>query len=104
MQSARQFESYYLGTDSWRESQCYYISFISLENQAKNVNGDSKLDSALSIKRMKQEYMLAFLPEEIAKTGISFNLKNSLHRVAICPDAVRKGHWPSGPIEISKRK
>lgn len=37
-----------------------------------------KLDSALSIKRMKQEYMLAFLPEEIAKTGISFNLKNRL--------------------------
>lgn len=81
----------YLG-ESDREKVGVIVCFISLGNQAKNLNGDSKLDSALSIRRMEQEDMLAFLPEEIAKTDISFNLKSRLCSVAVCPAAVRKGH------------
>lgn len=86
------YKSYLGGPDRQRESRCYCIIFISLGNQAKNLNGDSKVDSALSIRRTEQEDTLAFLPEEIARTNISFNLKNRLCSVAVCPDTVRKGH------------
>jgi len=41
---------------------------------------------------MEQEDMLAFLPEEIAKEGISFNLKNKPCSVAFYSDGARKGH------------
>lgn len=53
---------------------------------------------------MEQEDKLAFLSEEIAKTDISFNLKSRLCNVAVCPDAVRKGHWPAPPRTINNAK